>query len=115
MTDAIEPSHKEDIAKEILASVKARIGDAWNGLTQDDRSLIADIAADAAVLQLQTLATPRNTPAYTALHDEVRQINAQMLNVASMKAADLQAAFWDGFTFVAGKLASVVFAAVISV
>ncbi len=82
-----------DVAQQILAQVKAQLGTAWaDSLLEADRQLLTAIAADAAQLQIDALALGLGDP--SGLLAEKAQINAQLANIASISAAEVNAAFW---------------------
>jgi hypothetical protein len=109
----------KDIGQQILSQVQAKLGTAWeDSLLQADRDLIAEIAQDAAQLQIDALSTPAlgtlaTSDAQVALLRDKAQINAQLANVASITAAEVSSAFWGAVTNVATAAVKIAVAAVV--
>lgn len=96
---------KTDLARQILDGVKTSLGDAWEkNLSDADKIIIADCAADAAGLQLAALVTPAREQ--DRLAGEKRQIAAQLANISSVGADVARTAFWSTFDLIGERALS---------
>ena len=105
------PSHLTDITIRILASLRERLGDAWDVLDPADRELIAACCGDAARLQVRALAAPQTRDAQLKLLQDKAHIHAQLSNLAAAGNARIATAFWDAVKSVVNGAVAVAFAA----
>jgi hypothetical protein len=101
----------DNIATEIYAQLKDRLGQAWaDRFTAADQQVVRLCCIDAAELQVRALATPRDRAAHLELLREKAQINAQLANIAACEASHLVDAFWEAVGIVVNSAAAVAFA-----
>ena len=101
----------DNIATEIYAQLKDRLGDAWlHRFSPADQQMVRLCCIDAAELQVRALAAPRARDAQLALLREKAQINAQLANIAACEATHLVAAFWEAVAIVVNGAAALAFA-----
>jgi hypothetical protein len=98
----------DDIAKRLLADVRARLGGTWDQIDENDRILISELSADAVALQLQAMAaTPEQRD---ALLVERAVIDSSFDDLACVEAARVRDAFWGSVSDVLSWTLGVVLA-----
>lgn len=104
-----------DIAANILSTLKLELGTQWELLKESDRIIITGVADDAAYLQIALLATPKDDVAGQAtLAENRRYLEASLANIASINANEAATAFWKSFNAVLNGAVSVGAAALIA-
>ena len=102
----------DDIALNILSNVIRAVGPLWERrLTDADRALVRACCADAALLALRALATPRNRGLQAELLREKSHIHARLCDALPPGGATVVDAFWDGFAATVNGAAAVAFTA----
>lgn len=96
------------IADQVLTELKEELRDAWSTrLSNADRALIEAVASDAAALAVAAMGAAWGEQARAYYESEMRQLKAQLLNIAAARELHLSETLGRGVALVIGRAASI--------